>query len=125
MLLFPAEELQGASSSRTLQTSHPIPDETPESGSGKRDEFEEKLTTVARRVATRVDIDNLMKALCLQPGDVQHYANDNNNSSYMVTLSMLRDWRKKQTKATECEALEDVLEEAGQTNLADELFGTS
>ncbi|XP_030833636.1 uncharacterized protein LOC105444689 isoform X1 [Strongylocentrotus purpuratus] len=119
------EELQGASSSRTLQTSHPIPDETPESGSGKRDEFEEKLTTVARRVATRVDIDNLMKALCLQPGDVQHYANDNNNSSYMVTLSMLRDWRKKQTKATECEALEDVLEEAGQTNLADELFGTS
>lgn len=38
---------------------------------------------------------------------------------------MLRDWRKKQPKATECGALKDVLEKAGQTNLADELFSTS
>ncbi|XP_030850435.1 uncharacterized protein LOC105440163 isoform X2 [Strongylocentrotus purpuratus] len=92
--------------------------------SGKLDDFEKKLTTVARNVATRVDIDNLRKALRLQPGDVQHYVNDNPNSSYMVTLSMIQDWRKKQTKATECGALKDVLEKAGQIHLANELFGT-
>eukprot|EP00057_Strongylocentrotus_purpuratus_P006614 XP_011661088.1 PREDICTED: uncharacterized protein LOC105436808 [Strongylocentrotus purpuratus] len=93
--------------------------------SGKQDDFEKRLTTVARKVATRVDIDNLGKALDLQPGDIQHYVNDNKDSSYMVTLSMLRDWRQKQPKGKVCEALKDVLQEAGQIYLADELFGTS
>ena len=43
----------------------------------------------------------------------------------MVTLSMLREWRKKQLKGKVCEALKDVLQKTGQTDLADELFNTS
>ena len=94
---------------------------------GKQKDFDEKLKAVTRRVAKREEIDDLGKALGCKPEDIQRCVDSNMkdpNVSYMGTLSMLRNWRKKQTKATECGALKDVLEKAGQIHLADELFGT-
>ena len=95
--------------------------------SGRQEDFDDKLNTVARKVAKRDEIDNLGKALGFEPEDIQRYVETNMKNadvSYMGTLSMLRKWRKKQTEATECETLKDVLRKAGQIHLADELFGT-
>eukprot|EP00057_Strongylocentrotus_purpuratus_P019643 XP_011674117.1 PREDICTED: uncharacterized protein LOC105443026 [Strongylocentrotus purpuratus] len=122
------EQLQGSSSSQTQQTSHQSTDETPENISGRKEDFDEKLATVARKIGRRDEIDNLGKALGFDPEDIQRYVDTNMKTSevsFMGTLSMLRKWRKKQTKATECEALKRALKEAGQIRLADELFGTS
>eukprot|EP00057_Strongylocentrotus_purpuratus_P015266 XP_011669740.1 PREDICTED: uncharacterized protein LOC105440867 [Strongylocentrotus purpuratus] len=120
------EPLQGASSSRQpQQTSHRSTEET-ENISGRQEDFDEQLTTVARKVARRDEIDNLGKALGFEPEDIQRYVDTNMKNSevsYMGTLSMLRDWRNEQTKATECEALKDVLKKAGQIRLANILFG--
>ena len=79
------------------------------------------------RLARRDEIDSLGKALGFDPGDIQRYVDTNMKNSevsYMGTLAMLRYWRKKQTEATECEALKSVLKNAGQIHLADEIFGT-
>ena len=92
--------------------------------SGRQEDFDDKLTTVAQKVGRRDEIDNLGKALGFEPEVIQRYVDTNMKNpevSYMGTLSMLRDWRKKQTEATECEALKGVLRKAGQIHLADEL----
>eukprot|EP00057_Strongylocentrotus_purpuratus_P023087 XP_011677561.1 PREDICTED: uncharacterized protein LOC105444689 [Strongylocentrotus purpuratus] len=93
-------------------------------GQSGQEDFDEKLTTVARKVAKREEIDNLGKALGFGPDDIQRYFDTNMKNadvSYMGTLSMLRKWRKKQTEAKECEALKGVLRKAGQIRLIDEL----
>eukprot|EP00057_Strongylocentrotus_purpuratus_P010770 XP_011665244.1 PREDICTED: uncharacterized protein LOC105438745 [Strongylocentrotus purpuratus] len=92
---------------------------------GRQEDFDEKLKAVANRVVKYEDIDDLGKALGCTPEDVQRYVDTNMKSAHisiMGTLSLLRDWRKKQTEATECEALKDALEKAGQIHLANELF---
>ena len=91
--------------------------------SGSQKFFDEKLKAVAQRVVKHEEMNDLGKDLGFEPEDIQRYAGTNMNM-YMGTLLMLRDWRKKQPKATECGALKDVLEKAGQNNIADELFGT-
>ncbi|XP_030834837.1 uncharacterized protein LOC115921472 [Strongylocentrotus purpuratus] len=95
---------------------------------GRQEDFGGQLKEVAKRVVKYEDIDDLGKELGFDPEDIQRYVNTNMKTSevsYMGTLSMLRKWREKQTKATECEALKRALREAGQIRLADELFGTS
>ena len=95
--------------------------------SGRQEDLDEKLTTVARKVFKHEDLDYLGKALGFEPEDIERYVSTNMKNahiSYMGTLSMLRDWRDRQTEATECEALKDVLKKAGQIRLADILFGT-
>ncbi|XP_030834453.1 uncharacterized protein LOC105441805 [Strongylocentrotus purpuratus] len=122
-----AGQLQGASSSQTPQTSNRSTGETLENISGRQEDFDEKLTTVAQKVGKRDEIDKLGKALGFEPDDIQRYVDTNMKNpdvSYMGTLSMLRYWRKKQTRAIECKALKGVLRKAGQIHLADELFGT-
>ncbi|XP_030834362.1 uncharacterized protein LOC100891758 [Strongylocentrotus purpuratus] len=122
------ELVQGASSSQPQQASHQNTVKTLENNSVRQEDFDDKLITVARKVARRDEIDNLGKALGFEPEDIQHYVNTNfRNSevSYMGTLLMLRDWSKKQTKATVREALKDVLIKAGRIRLAFQLFGTS
>eukprot|EP00057_Strongylocentrotus_purpuratus_P021682 XP_011676156.1 PREDICTED: CUB and sushi domain-containing protein 1-like [Strongylocentrotus purpuratus] len=92
---------------------------------GRKENFDEKLNTVARKVGRRDEIDDLGKALGFELEDIQRYVDTNvkySDVSYMGTLSMLRKWRKKQTEATECQALKGALREAGQIRLADELF---
>ena len=96
--------------------------------SDREEDFDDKLTTVARKVAKRDEIDKLGKALGFEPEDVHRYVNTNMKNpdeSYMGTLSMLRAWSKKQTEATECEALKVVLVKVHQIRLANKLFGTS
>eukprot|EP00057_Strongylocentrotus_purpuratus_P006637 XP_011661111.1 PREDICTED: uncharacterized protein LOC105436818 [Strongylocentrotus purpuratus] len=122
------EELQGASSSQTPQTSLRSTGETVENIPGRLEDFDDKLTTVARKVGRRDEIDNLGKALGFEPEDIQRYVDTNMKNSevsYMGTLLMLRAWRKKQTEITECKALKGVLRKAGQNRLVFELFGTS
>ena len=92
--------------------------------SGRLEEFDKILTTVARKVARLDQIDNLGKALGFEPADIQRYVKENTNASYQGTLLMLRDWRNKQKRATVREALEGVLRKAGLIHLADELFVT-
>eukprot|EP00057_Strongylocentrotus_purpuratus_P011681 XP_011666155.1 PREDICTED: uncharacterized protein LOC105439167 [Strongylocentrotus purpuratus] len=118
------EQLQGTSSSQALQSSHRGAAETLENISGRQEDFDEKLKAVAQSVVKPEGIDDLGKALGFKPEDIQRYMK-NSEVSYMGTLSMLRDWSKKQTKATECEALKGVLKKANQIRLADELFGIS
>lgn len=120
------EQLHGASSSHTLQISHRSTGETLVNISGAQKNFDDNLTTVAQKVGRRDEIDDLGKALGFEPEDIQRYVDTNMQSvSYMGTLAMLRKWRNKQTKAKECGALKEALEEAGQIHLANELFGTS
>ena len=90
---------------------------------GRLEDFDEKLTTVAQRLSKPEEIDKLGKALGFIPDVVQRYVQTNMKNAdvtYFGTQSMLRDWRKKQTEATECEALKVALEKAGQIHLADE-----
>eukprot|EP00057_Strongylocentrotus_purpuratus_P029688 XP_011684162.1 PREDICTED: uncharacterized protein LOC105447596 [Strongylocentrotus purpuratus] len=118
------EQLQGASSSQTLQASYRSTAETLKNITGRQEDFDEKLTTVARKVGKRDEIDNLGKALGFEQEDIQRYVDTNMKNadvSYMGTLSMLRKWRKKQTEAKEFEALKGVLRKAGQIRLIDDL----
>ncbi|XP_030833665.1 uncharacterized protein LOC105446067 [Strongylocentrotus purpuratus] len=124
LLTHDLEQLQGASSSQTLQASHQRTREILENISGRQEDFDVKLTTVARKVSKRDEIDNLGKALGFEPEDIQRYVDTNMKNAdvtYMGTLSMLRKWRKKQTEATEYETLKVVLKKAGQIRLIDEL----
>ncbi|XP_063971475.1 uncharacterized protein LOC135158109 [Lytechinus pictus] len=111
----------GATSLQAQQTS----DETLRINPARERDFDGIMTTVAKKVS-RPEIDDLGNALGFGPEDINRYVEENNKGpgvSYMGTLSMLRSWRKKQTKNTEQKALQSALEEAGQIHLADELFG--
>ncbi|XP_030834361.1 uncharacterized protein LOC115918441 [Strongylocentrotus purpuratus] len=122
------EPLQGASSSQPQQPSHQSKEEILENVSGRQEDFDENLITIARKIVKHEEIYKLGKGLGFEPADIERYVNTNMKNahiSYMGTLSMLRDWRDTQTKATECKALKDVLRKVGQIRLADELFCTS
>eukprot|EP00057_Strongylocentrotus_purpuratus_P004411 XP_003728642.1 PREDICTED: uncharacterized protein LOC100892377 [Strongylocentrotus purpuratus] len=123
-----SEPLQGASSSQPQQPSHQSKEEILENVSGRQEDFDENLITIARKIVKHEEIYKLGKGLGFEPADIERYVNTNMKNahiSYMGTLSMLRDWRDTQTKATECKALKDVLRKVGQIRLADELFCTS
>ncbi|XP_063959932.1 uncharacterized protein LOC135155130 [Lytechinus pictus] len=112
----------GATSLPAQQTS----DETLRINPARERDFDDILETVAEKVASRQDIHDLGKALGFGPEDIDRYVEENKKEtgvSCMGTLSMLRKWRKKQTKNTELKALQTALEEAGEIRLADELFG--
>ncbi|XP_063959266.1 uncharacterized protein LOC135154951 [Lytechinus pictus] len=111
----------GATSLQAQQTS----EETLRINPARERDFDGIMTTVAKKVS-RPEIDDLGNALGFGPEDINRYVEENNKGpgvSYMGTLSMLRSWRKKQTKNTEQKALQSALEVAGQIHLADELFG--
>ncbi|XP_041469896.1 uncharacterized protein LOC121419508 [Lytechinus variegatus] len=116
----------GATSLQTQQTSIQRRQGDLEINPAPERDFDDILKTVADKVATRKEIDDLGKSLCFGPEDIGRFVEENMKEtgvSYMGTLSMLRKWRKKQTKNTELKALQTALEEAGQIHLADELFG--
>nr|XP_054760693.1 uncharacterized protein LOC129266960 [Lytechinus pictus] len=115
-----------ASSSQTQQTSIQIREGTIEINPARERGFDDIMKTVAKMVVSRSEIHDLGSALGFGPEDIDPYVEENKKEagvSYMGTLSMLRRWRKKQTKNTELKALQTALEEAGQIHLADELFG--
>ncbi|XP_063971531.1 uncharacterized protein LOC129266960 [Lytechinus pictus] len=115
-----------ASSSQTQQTSIQIREGTIEINPAREKDFDDILETVAEKFASRQEIHNLGKSLGFGPEDIDRFVEENMKEtgvSYMGTLSMLRKWRKKQTKNTELKALQTALEKAGEIHLADVLFG--
>ncbi|XP_041471313.1 uncharacterized protein LOC121420726 [Lytechinus variegatus] len=117
---------QSATSLKTVQTSIQRREGTLGINPTRERDFDDILKTIADKVGTRKEIDDLGKSLCFGPEDIGRFVEENMKEtgvSYMGTLSMLRKWRKKQTKNTELKALQTALKEAGQIHLAAELFG--
>ncbi|XP_041471220.1 uncharacterized protein LOC121420624 [Lytechinus variegatus] len=115
------EQLEGA----TGQTPCQQKEKSPEMNPARKKDFDDILKTVAKKVTSRQDIDDLGKALGFGPEDINRYVEENNKGpgvSYMGTLSMLRDWSKKQTNDKDRKTLRTALEKAGQIRLAEELF---
>ncbi|XP_063960156.1 uncharacterized protein LOC135155203 isoform X4 [Lytechinus pictus] len=112
----------GATSLQAQQTS----EGTLQINPARERDFDDIMKTVAKMVVSRSEIHDLGSALGFGPEDIDPYVEENKKEagvSYMGTLSMLRRWRKNQTKKTELEALQTALEKAGQIHLADDLFG--
>ncbi|XP_041471223.1 uncharacterized protein LOC121420625 [Lytechinus variegatus] len=114
-------QLEGATGQTPLQQMEAIPQMNP----ARKKDFDDNIKTVAKKVTSRQDIDDLGKALGFGPEDINRYVEENNKGpgvSYMGTLSMLRDWSKKQTNDKDRKALRTALEKADQIRLADKLF---
>ncbi|XP_041471212.1 uncharacterized protein LOC121420615 [Lytechinus variegatus] len=115
------EQLEGA----TGQTPCQQKEKSPEMNPARKKDFDDILKTVAKKITSREYIDDLGKALGFGPEDINRYVEENNKGpgvSYMGTLSMLRDWSKKQTNDKDRKTLRTALEKAGQIRLAEELF---
>nr|XP_054775214.1 uncharacterized protein LOC129283406 [Lytechinus pictus] len=84
--------------------------------------FDDILREIAKQVSKRQDVDDLGCKLGFNPSEIESYYENNRNGSYMGTLEMLRDWRKRTKKSEELELLRNALNDIKFIRLADELL---
>ncbi|XP_063970082.1 uncharacterized protein LOC129283299 [Lytechinus pictus] len=92
----------------------------PREESGK--DFDDILREIAKRVNKRQDVDDLGCKLGFHPSEIESYYENNRNASYMGTLQMLRDWRKRTIEAEEQTLMRQALVGIKYIRLANELL---
>ncbi|XP_041466168.1 uncharacterized protein LOC121416767 isoform X10 [Lytechinus variegatus] len=105
---------------------HPVTLETTADSRAPMEEsvmdFDDILREIAKQVNKRQDVDDLGCKLGFRPSEIESYFENNRNASYMGTLQMLRDWRKRTLEAEELELLRNALIDIRFIRLADELL---
>ncbi|XP_041453168.1 uncharacterized protein LOC121406211 [Lytechinus variegatus] len=86
------------------------------------EDFDDILRKIAKQVSKRQDIDDLGCKLGFLPSEIESYFENNRNASYMGTLQMLRDWRKRTIEAEEQTLMRQALVSIKYIRLANKLL---